>query len=64
MTGLEKWNSKQERIVPSNTGRFHTLVDYERKRAWQAALEWALTQETDLHHTELGAAIKRELGIE
>ena len=64
MTEFDKWNSKQERIVPSDIGRLYTLVDYERKRAWQAALEWALTQETDLHHTELGAATKRELGVE
>ena len=31
---------------------------------WRAALDMVLTQETDLQHTELGAAIKRELGIE
>lgn len=42
MKQFEKWNSKQERIVPSDTGRLYTLVDYERKHAWQAALKWVL----------------------
>ncbi len=42
MTEFDNWNSEQKRMVPSNTGRFHTLVDSERKRAWKAALEWAL----------------------
>ena len=39
MKEFDKWNSKQERIVPSDTGRLYTLIDHERKYAWRAALE-------------------------
>ena len=39
LSNFDKWNMGQKRIVPSNTGRFHTLVDSERKRAWEAATD-------------------------
>lgn len=54
---FENWNSKQKRIVPSTTGRFHTLVDSERKRAWKAALDWVLKH--DYH--DMDYEIRKEL---
>ena len=49
MVAFHKWNSKQKKIVPPTTGRFHTLVDFERKRAWIAALKW-IVKTTDEHY--------------
>jgi len=64
---FDSWNSKQKRIVPSNTGRFHTLVDSERKCAWVAALRWMkreLHVARDGFEPDLGlhSLLKRELG--
>lgn len=57
MKEFDKWwreASKDER-------RYMPDDDYVAKDGWKAALEWALTQETDLQQTELGAAIRKEL---
>ena len=65
MKEFKKWFNKkrspeeilrlQACITPEN------LTDIIAETAWQAALEWAMTQDTDLNATELANAIEKEL---
>ncbi len=53
---FELWFKKKK------AGYSHAAYYTDRyEDGWKAALEWALTQETDLQQTELGAAIRKEL---
>ena len=64
MTELEKVKKKYWYDHNFDKSQNHWDVHVELNifaDGWKAALDWALTQETDLQQTELGAAIREEL---
>ena len=62
MEEFDKWDMQEYPLPPTiERGPIGRDCLEQRKKAWQAALEWTLTQVTDIEATELEKAIRREL---
>lgn len=64
MREFENWNKMRGidfRMRYSPPKQFEAYIEQERQDAWENALIWALTRDTDLNATELVYAIEKEL---
>ena len=56
MKAFKKWWEDEKYKYP-----YRPINEIDCGMGWNAALKWALTQETDLQATELADAIRKEL---